>query len=117
VITVERSTVLGLFPRKRILASSEEVQRLREMADQVLRGPRAVEAIDPFEAAVVSLAAAGSVRFVVSGKDKRKYKQRIAELTDRSGAAVPALKKVLQDIQAATAAGIAAAAAAGAAGN
>lgn len=53
----------------------------------------------------MALAAAGELRSVVSSKDTRAYRARIKELTERSGAAAPALAHVLREIQAAVTAG------------
>lgn len=113
-LVVERKKALGMFPHDAVRVSDpDEPGRLRAMVDEALRGTRPVDEVPPFEAAVTSLAAASQLRGVVSGRDKRRYKDRITALTDRSGAAVPALRKVLQEIQTAATVVVVSAATAG----
>lgn len=99
-LRAEKKRVLGLFPSVEYeLERVSAVEALREEARTVLQGPVPVEDVSDRDAALVALAAAAELRTLASGKDRKLYKQRIEELTDRSGAAAPALKKVIQEVR------------------
>ncbi|WP_016699661.1 GOLPH3/VPS74 family protein [Actinoalloteichus spitiensis] len=103
-----RALALGVFPVERVVVgNAETVTSLRERVGRVLRGAEPVERVDALDAAMVSLLAAGSVTSVVPRRDKRQHKHRLAALTERSGEAAPALRRVLADIQVAVATGAA----------
>ena len=75
------------------------------VADQVLGAAlRGLDA-DPRAAALVALAAAGELRTVLPRARAREYKRRIAELTERTGPAVPAPRRVIQQARSAAAGG------------
>ncbi|OXM44307.1 GOLPH3/VPS74 family protein [Amycolatopsis alba] len=98
VIDMKTGRVLGLFPsRNPIVRDPAVVERLRASVDQALRGPSPVSDTD---AALTALAAAVELRGVVSGKDRRRYKDRIEELGERGGDAVPALRKLFRELRA-----------------
>ncbi|MFH9978765.1 GPP34 family phosphoprotein [Streptomyces sp. NPDC017179] len=90
------------------------VDALREGARRVLESPLPAAEVPERDAAVVALAAAAELRTLVPAKDRRRHKARIDELTDRSGAAAPALRRVVREVNAAVI--VAATAAATAAG-
>lgn len=116
LVAVESRPVLGIFPRRHIeLADLDGVERSRAAVRDILLGDLPLERVDPADAALVALAAAGQLRSVVSGREQRQRRHRIRALTERSGAAVPALRQVLSDLQSAavTAATVAAAASSG----
>lgn len=99
-LRAEKKRVLGLFPSVEYeLERVSAVEALQEEARTVLQGPVPVEDVSDRDAALVALAAAAELRTLASGKDRKLYKQRIEELTDRSGAAAPALKKVIQEVR------------------
>ncbi|QFZ73262.1 GPP34 family phosphoprotein [Streptomyces fagopyri] len=111
-----KKRVLGLFPSVDYrLERVEAVEALREEARAVLRGPLSVTEVSDRDAALVALAAAAELRTLVPGKDRKLYKERIEELTERSGAAAPALKKVIQEVRTAMIVAATAASTAGAA--
>jgi len=98
VIDMKTGRVLGLFPsRNPIVRDTATVERLRASVDQALRGPSPVSDED---AALTALVAAVELRGVVSGKDRRQYKDRIEELGERGGDAVPALRKLFRELRA-----------------
>jgi hypothetical protein len=98
VIELRTGRILGLFPSRRpIVREPAVVERLRAMVDQALRGSGPVSDVD---AALTALVAAVELRGVVSGGDRRRYKERIEELTDRGGDAVPALRKLFRELRA-----------------
>jgi hypothetical protein len=94
--------ILGLFPATGTEpAAPSEVEALRKHVLAVLTGPVPVAEVTEEDAALVALAAAGELRTVLPGKERRRNKERLEELTDRSGAAVPALGKVIREVRAA----------------
>ncbi|GAA1361007.1 GOLPH3/VPS74 family protein [Streptomyces beijiangensis] len=106
----------GLFPSISYeLEHPELVREIREAARSVMLGAEPAEEISDRDAALVALAAAGELRTFASGKERRQYRARIEELTERSGATAPELKKVIKDVRAAMTVAITAASAGGAA--
>ncbi len=81
------------------LERPDVVKALREDARDVLTGPVPVSDVPDRDAALVALAAASELRTLATGKERKQYKQRIEALTDRSGAAAPALRKVIQEMR------------------
>ncbi|WP_405905587.1 GPP34 family phosphoprotein [Streptomyces sp. NBC_00828] len=115
-LRAEKKRVLGLFPSVEYqLARVSAVDGLRAEARQVLVGPVPVADVSDRDAALVALAAAAELRTLLPGKDRKLYKDRIEELTERSGAAAPALKKVIQEVRTAVMVAVTAGAATGAA--
>lgn len=101
-IGVEPHRVLGIFPTTRITVRDPLViPRLSDRLAAALRGPDA----DPRAAALVALAAAGELRTVLPRAKAREYKRRIAELAERTGPAVPALRRVIREIRSSAAGG------------
>lgn len=92
-------------------------EALHAQALDVLRGPRPAEEIDEGEAALVVCAATGKLRSVVTGKDRRRYKDRLAALTDRAGGATPELRALMRDLRRALASAVASAEAARSSGG
>ncbi|PJM92545.1 GOLPH3/VPS74 family protein [Streptomyces sp. CB01373] len=114
-LSAERRRVLGVLPSlDYALERVAAVDALREGARRVLEGPLPAAEVPERDAAVVALAAAAELRTLVPAKDRRRHKARIDELTDRSGAAAPALRRVVREVNAAVI--VAATAAATAAG-
>jgi hypothetical protein len=110
VLTLRTSRVLGLFPRHRpVVHDRAAAARLREVVAAALRGDEPASRIDPGAAALTSLAAAVELSAVVPRRDRRRHRARLAELEDRAGAAVPALRKVVRELRAARSASVAAA--------
>ncbi len=78
------------------------MERLRHRLTALVEGGARVERRD---AALIALAAAGQLRTVFSGRQRRLHRRRIAELTAQAGPAAPALRKVVQQLQASAAGG------------
>ena len=115
-LRAERKRVLGLFPSVEYeLERVSAVDALREDARQVLEGPGPVADVSDRDAALVALAAAAGLRTLLPGKDSKLHKERIEELTERGGAAAPALKKVIQEVRTAVIVAVTAGSATGAA--
>lgn len=107
VVTIESGTWLGIFPRRVVRVTDPElITALRDRVQAVLHGSRPTGEVDPADAALVAIAAAGRLRFAVSGKQARGYHRRIAELADRGGAAIPALRAVLRQARMARSAAV-----------
>ncbi len=105
LISVRQLRVFGLFPARRIsVMEPGMVEELRERLRNTLEGAQKAEDVDKFDAALVSLAAAGSLRGALSRKEERGYAGRINELTARCGAVAPSVARVIRQVKAARAA-------------
>jgi Golgi phosphoprotein 3 (GPP34) len=106
VIKVEDVKVLGLFLRKNISVTDTRVVReLIAAARRTVLGSTVVDRVDLREAALVSLVAAVELNTVFSGRERREHRDKINQLGARTGPAVKALHKAMQDQRAAAAAG------------
>ncbi|MDF3302132.1 GOLPH3/VPS74 family protein [Streptomyces tropicalis] len=111
-LRAERRRVLGVFPSVEYRPErAAVVDALREEARRVLQGPLPVAEVSDRDAAVVALAAAAGLRTLVPGRERRRHKERIEALTERSGAAAPALRRVVREVRMAMAAAAASASA------
>jgi hypothetical protein len=100
-ITAEPGRILGIFPTVKItVLDPSSVERLRERLVLALDGGQ----VDEHERALLALAAAGNMSTVLSWRQRRTHRKRIAELTALVGPPVPALRKAIQHAQAAAAA-------------
>ncbi|MFI1886314.1 GOLPH3/VPS74 family protein [Streptomyces jumonjinensis] len=107
-------TSQGLFGRTRYeLARADTAASVRERARAVLTGAVPVAEVSDEDAALVALATAAELRTFATGRERRAYRARIAELTERAGSAAPALRKVMEEARAAITAAVTASAAAG----
>ncbi|MGV9255093.1 GOLPH3/VPS74 family protein [Streptomyces sp. NPDC003697] len=98
-LRAEKRRVLGVFPSvEHVLDRVAAVEALREEARRVLEDTVPAAEVSDRDAAVVALAAAGRLRTVVPGRDRRLHQRRIEELTERSGAAAPALSRVVREV-------------------
>ncbi|MEU7577192.1 GPP34 family phosphoprotein [Streptomyces sp. NPDC041068] len=102
--------VFGLFPsRCWELERTGYAEALHAEALTVLRGPQPVDEVTERDAALVVCAATGKLSPVVTGKDRRRYKDRLAELTDRSAGASPELRALMRNLRKALASAVASA--------
>jgi Golgi phosphoprotein 3 (GPP34) len=100
LLSVAATPVLGLISRRHVTVTHPAlVKELQDEARAILHGSQPSSEIDPADAAVVALAAAGRVPVVVSRKDSREYKDRIDALTSRVGAIAPGLEKAFEGIR------------------
>jgi hypothetical protein len=105
-VRLEPRRILGLFPAVRVTVRDPRVRKeLLGRVGDALKKP--VGRVDPADAALVAIVAAGDLRLVLDRKTKRAAKRRIRELTELSGPVGTALRK---SVQAAAAAGAASAA-------
>jgi Golgi phosphoprotein 3 GPP34 len=101
LLTVQEKKVLGLVSKTHVTATDPAVVKsLQARAVEVLHSSTPATEIGADDAALVALAAAGTVPSVVTRKEsKGEYKDRIEELTDRVGEVAPGLDKVLRGIR------------------
>ncbi|WP_405670319.1 GPP34 family phosphoprotein [Streptomyces sp. NBC_01530] len=94
-----KKRVLGVFPSvDHVLEQPAVVDALCEEARQVLQGPVPVAEVCDRDAAVVALAAAAELRTLVPAGDRKRHTERVEALTERAGAAAPALQKVVTEV-------------------
>ncbi|BCB88127.1 GOLPH3/VPS74 family protein [Phytohabitans suffuscus] len=87
--------ILGLFPTTKVTIRDPRVRKeLLDRVNTALRKP--IGSIDPADAALVAIVAAGDLKLVLDRKTKRAHKQRTQELTKLSGPIAPALHKSIQ---------------------
>jgi hypothetical protein len=99
-LRAQKKRVLAVFPSvEHVLQQGALVDALREEARQVLEGPVPVAEVSDRDAAVVALAAAAELPTLVPGRERQRHKARIEALTERSGEASPALRKVVGEVQ------------------
>ena len=103
-IRVVPRRVLGIFPSARVsVVDGRVLETLAGIVDRTLAGGQPVAAVDPADAALVALAAAGELSTAIPRRRRREQRQRIAQLGERTGPAVPALRRVLQQLRASAA--------------
>ncbi|GIH77245.1 GOLPH3/VPS74 family protein [Planobispora longispora] len=100
-VRLQPRRILGLFPTTKVTIRDPRVRKeLLGRVSAALKKP--VGRVDPADAALVAIVAAGDLTLVLDRKTRRANKRRIQELTELSGPVGPALRK---SIQAAAAAG------------
>ncbi|MFJ6609072.1 GPP34 family phosphoprotein [Streptomyces sp. NPDC091289] len=72
---------------------------LRNRAVRALRGEGPADAVPDHDAALITLAAAGGLRTVISEADSRAYQQRLAALAGRGGPVGEALRRILPELR------------------
>ncbi|GHH82544.1 hypothetical protein GCM10018793_42650 [Streptomyces sulfonofaciens] len=96
-----RRRILGLFPKAGFEpVRTDAVAVLRADVRDVLTGPVPTAEVPKDGAALVALVAAAELRTVVSGRERRRHKERIEALAERAGAAGPALRQVIGEVRA-----------------
>jgi hypothetical protein len=100
VLQVHERKRLGLIATTHVtVADAALVDVLQQEARAILHGSQPVEEVEPVDAAVVALCAAGRVPAVVSRGDRRDYDDRIDALTDRVAAIAPGLRDAFRGIR------------------
>ncbi len=98
-IELEPYRILGVLPAQRIIIRDPLVRdRIVGAIDAALSDAWPVGART---AALVALAAAAEMRIVLPRSRRRAHRERIAQLTERTGPLPPVLRKVLRDQRAA----------------
>jgi hypothetical protein len=104
-IRVEQRRILGLFPWTGVTVRDPRVlTRLQGGITRALGGDP-VARLDRMDAATTALAAAAKLQTALPRARRRDHRKRIAELTDHTGPAAGALRKVIRDKEAAAASG------------
>ncbi|WP_166459700.1 GOLPH3/VPS74 family protein [Amycolatopsis pithecellobii] len=106
VLKTERVRFLGLVPHTRI--TLRDTRAARQVADQVsraIRGGQAAARVPQDAAVLAALAAAGQLRVVLSGRDRRQYKARLDRFAEPVEPVVKALHRVITAKRAAAASG------------
>ncbi|PRY30583.1 GOLPH3/VPS74 family protein [Pseudosporangium ferrugineum] len=94
-VRLEPRRVLGLFPVTRVTIRDPRVRKeLLARVRTALKEPTG--RVDPQDAALVAIVAAGELTLVLDRRARRASERRIAQLTEVSGPAGPALHRVVQ---------------------
>jgi hypothetical protein len=104
-IELRTSRVLGLFPRRRPVV--RDAARAAALHDEVASALRTEARVPADVAALTALAAAVELGTVLPGRERRRHRERLAQLEEQAGVAVPALRKVVREFRAARAAVVA----------
>jgi hypothetical protein len=97
VIKLEQRRILRIFPSTRIIVHQPHtITELTARVRGALLDAQPVCHVDPHDAALVALAAAADLTTVLPWRQRRAHKKRIAQLTERTGPVVPALRKAIQ---------------------
>jgi hypothetical protein len=103
IIRAEPARVLGLFPVTRVtMRDPLAVPRQREAVARALRSEIPIDHLDRSDAIAAALAATGSLRTAVARAQVRAAKPRLKELGELAGPILPALRKAIQQRQAAS---------------
>jgi hypothetical protein len=101
-VRLQPHRILGLFPRTRVTIRDPRVRKeLLGRVNATLNKP--IGRIDPADAALVAIVAAGELTLVIDRKTRRAKKQRIQELNKVSAPIGPALHEVVQEAAASAA--------------
>lgn len=94
-VRLEPRKILGLFPATRVTIRDPRVRKkLLRRISGALKNP--IGKVEPVDAALVTIVAAGNLTLVLDGKARREREQRIQALTELSGPIGPALRESVQ---------------------
>lgn len=94
-VRLQHHRVLGLFPTTRVTVRDPRVRKeLLRRVNSALKKPS--DRIDPADAILVAIVAAGDLTLVLDRRTRRANKRRIADLTDLSGPIGPALRRSIE---------------------
>jgi hypothetical protein len=103
-VRLQPHRVLGLFPTTKVTIRDPRVRKeLLGRVNGALKKPS--HRIDPADAALVAIVAAGDLSLVLDRKTRRAYKRRVEELIELTGPVGPALRKSIRDAASASAGG------------
>jgi hypothetical protein len=95
-VRLEPRRILGLFPTTKVSIRDPRVRtELLGRVNAALTTP--IDRVDPADAALVAIIAAGGLTLVLDRNIRRANKRRIEHLTELSGPIGPALHKTIQD--------------------
>jgi hypothetical protein len=102
-VRVERRRFLGVVPYDRVtLPDARRVKALQRTAGDAVTGITPATQLDRRDLALAAIAAVGELDTVSEARVRRESKARIEELVARSGPAVPALKALVDEQNAAS---------------
>jgi hypothetical protein len=94
-VRLEPYRILGLFPATKVTIRDPRVRKeLLGRVNDALKKP--IGKVDPADAALMAIVAAGELKLVLDRRARRAYKRRIKELTELSGPVGSALRKSVQ---------------------
>ncbi|HVW43273.1 MAG TPA: GPP34 family phosphoprotein [Amycolatopsis sp.] len=106
VLRLEQTRFLGLFPCTRlVLREPYRARRLGEQVGRAVRGGEPAARVEQHIAALAALASAGQLRVALGGRDRRRFKARIAELGAPVEPIATALRRAIATQRAAAASG------------
>lgn len=95
-VRLQPHRILGLFPTTKVTIRDPRVRKeLISRINGALKNP--IGRIDPTDAALVAIAAAGNLTLILDRRTKRANKRRIEELVELSGPIGHALRKSIRD--------------------
>lgn len=95
-VRLEPRRILGLFPTTTVTIREPRVRKeLLARVNGAVKNP--IGRVDPADAALVTIAAAGFLTLVLDRKTRRANKRRIQELAELTGPIGPALEKSIRD--------------------
>nr|MDT0663364.1 GPP34 family phosphoprotein [Micromonospora sp. DSM 115978] len=101
-VRLQPHRILGLFPTTRVTIRDPRVRKdLLGRVNTALTRP--VGRVDPADAVLVAIVAAGDLTLVLNRRTRRAHKRRIQQLTEQSGPIGPALHASIQASTAAAA--------------
>jgi hypothetical protein len=104
-LRVDRDRVVGIFPRTSVtVRDTRLVKALRADVHRAVHGHTPVDRLDQRHRELAALAAVGEIRSLLSWREARAGRGRIADLAAALGPAAPALRKVIRAQKAADAA-------------
>jgi hypothetical protein len=105
-IRVDRTRVLGIFPRTVVtVRDPRAVRALINDVRRALRGPTPVDRLGDRDRRLAALGALAEIRVLATGRERRAHRARVGELTASIAPAGQALRKVIQAQQAEHSAG------------
>ncbi|TNC25458.1 GOLPH3/VPS74 family protein [Amycolatopsis alkalitolerans] len=106
VIKTEQVRILGLFPYTRVtLRDTRAARRVAEQVSRAVRGGQAAGRVDRDAGVLAALAAAGQLRVVLGGRERRQFKTRLDRLGEPVEPVAKALRRAITSKRAAAASG------------
>lgn len=104
VVQLEDARFLGLFPYTRVvLRDSRYARRIAEQVGRAIRGGQPQDRVPQDAAVLAALAAAGQLKVVLGGRDRRQFKDRLDRFAEPVQPIAKALRRALTAKRAAVA--------------
>jgi hypothetical protein len=106
VVKLEDARFLGLFPYTRVaLRDTRYARRVAEQVGRAIRGGQAQDRVERDAAVLAALAAAGQLKAVLGGRDRRQFKARLDRFAEPVAPVAKALRRAMVAKRAAAASG------------